>query len=85
MGNVIKGPGVPAIDESTRKEVTLVWRVLLISVGNWEGDNIELQLISKSILLVSVQLHDDELGHKLIEIDGWIDYERWMSCEWKIM
>ncbi len=44
-----------------------------------------MQLISRSILLVSVQLHDDELGHKLIEIDGWIDYERWMSCEWKIM
>ncbi len=54
---------VLAIDEIIRKWVTLLWSVLGMSVGNWVRDNVELQIMLKSVLLVSVQLHEGVLVH----------------------
>lgn len=72
----MSGPRLLTIEELTCNRMTLFWCVVGVNVGRSVNNTVESQIILKSVLLTSVQLHDVELGHRLVRITDWLDWKR---------
>lgn len=73
VGNIVSGPDVAEADRRTVKLVTPDCSVTLFSVGNSDGDNIDVHVISKFVSVVRIQLHDAEVGQRFAEVNGRIN------------
>lgn len=72
----MNGPRLLLIEELTCNRMTLFWYEVGTNVGRSVNNTDVSQIILKSVLLTSVQLHDVELGHRLVRITDWLDWKR---------